>query len=124
MHTKLAEYERHLRNDPRSFVEGVVSFCKQAEGYGDGESTFSKILPWLLAIGGGYALLNLGSSWGRYAEKTGNKLGPVKGPLGKLVEGMLPKDQPKPVWPGEPGYDDIVNAMPDRYGYLAGRYDD
>lgn len=110
MDNRLAVYGQHLRNDPRSFVEGVASFCKQAARYDDGDerSRFSRVLPWLLALGGGYAALKLGSGWGRWAQANDNPNGPVKGPAVRMLELSLPKGN-KVLWPGQKGYDDVIN---------------
>lgn len=108
MENRVAVYRQHLRNDPKSFVEGVASFCKQAARYDDGKrSTMSRVLPWLLALAGGYAALKAGSGWGRYAQATDNPNGPIKGPIGKLLELSLPKGN-KVLWPGQDGYDDVI----------------
>ena len=107
MDTRVAVYKQHLRNDPKSFVEGVASFCKQASRNDGERSAFSKVLPWLLTLAGGYAALKLGSGWGRYAQANDNPNGPVKGPIAKLLELSLPKGN-KVLWPGQEGYDDVI----------------
>lgn len=110
MDTRVAVYKQHLHNDPKSFVEGVASFCKQAARYDeDGErSRFSKVLPWVLALGGGYAALKLGSGWGRWAQANDNPNGPVKGPVARALELSLPRGN-KVLWPGQEGYNDVIN---------------
>lgn len=95
----IARYRSQFLANPPAFVEGVRGFCKQA---GMSETWDSLKLPLFLALLA-YGGLKAGSAWGRYANRTQNPNGPVKGPFMKLVEGALPEGQ-KVVWPGQPGY--------------------
>jgi len=97
-------YRDSFRSDPDAFLEGVASFCKQAE-YDDERTLWQKLKPWLFALGGGYLALKLGERWGRYAEKNDNPAGPIKGPIGEALEWMLPGR--KVVWPGSKEYDRV-----------------
>jgi hypothetical protein len=99
---ELKRYAYIMARDPKSFIEGARSFCKQAQ-YQDGRSTWSKVMPTLAILGGAYLSLKAGSGWGRYAEQTGNPNGPIKGVIGKMLEGLLPQDQ-KVYWKGSPEY--------------------
>ena len=55
------------------------------------ESLWSKIKPWVIGLGIGYAGLKGGEWWGRYAQSRGYREGPVKGPLVAALNGFLPK---------------------------------
>lgn len=89
MTTKFAAYRKSFRSNPDAFMEGVVSFCKQASR--DDRSLLEKLFPWVLGIGGLYGASLLGDAWGRYANKTGNKMGPVRGPLTLALNKFLPE---------------------------------
>lgn len=108
MGRSIADYRQCLRDDPRSFVEGVASFCKQAQARERGDSPFRRVLPWLLGLAGIYGAMKFGSGWGRYAEKTDNPNGPVKGPIAKLLELSLPEGN-RVVWPGQKAYGDVMS---------------
>lgn len=114
---KSAGYEAALMHDPSSFVQGVVSFCKAAEeqaSAGDVYETgrhrgfLARVLPWVLALGGGYLAMKAGSGWGRYANATNNPNGPVKGPIMKMLELSLPKGN-NVLWPGQKAFDDVLD---------------
>lgn len=92
MTTKFAAYRKSFQSNPNAFLEGVVSFCKQASD-GDDEGLFDKVLPWVVGAGGIYGAMLLGDTWGRYAARTNNKLGPVRGPMSALLNKFLPKDK-------------------------------
>jgi len=117
-------YRSLLKSNPSAFVEGVRGFCtfhKQAAVKQAGISeTWDAVKPWLIALAIGYGGMKLGSGWGRYANKTDNPNGPVKGPLMKIVEGFLPKGK-RIYWPGQDGYE-AVKSGKDK-DYLAWRKD-
>lgn len=111
---KTAEYKVAFAQDPKSFVRGVLEFCKQADvqlsGVPNGEyevrpkkNLFMRILPWLAVLGGGYLALKGGEAWGRYANASKNPYGPIKGPTLKLLEKL---HGGKFLYPGQPGYDE------------------
>ena len=92
MTTKFAAYRKSFRSNPDAFMEGVVSFCKRASD--DDEKGFvEKMLPWVFGIGGAYGAMLLGDTWGRHAHRTGNPLGPVRGPLTSALNAFLPKEK-------------------------------
>jgi hypothetical protein len=101
MHPKLAEYRKSIRSNPDAFVQGIRSFCKTAQYKEEEKSLFDKILPWALAIGGGYLALKGGEYWGRHAHATNNQNGPVKGPIVGFLKALLPKGK-KPKEPADP----------------------
>ena len=97
-------YRGLFLSNPSAFVKGVHGFCKRAsEDGGLWDSIKKPLLLGLLAYGG----LRAGSSWGRYANSTGNPNGPIRGPLLKILEAALPKDEHL-VYPGTKQYDDVV----------------
>lgn len=91
MTTKFAAYRKSFQSNPNAFLEGVVSFCKQASDDDDG--ILGRIFPWVLGLGGAYGAMLLGDTWGRHAQKTGNPLGPVRGPLVAMFNKFLPADK-------------------------------
>ena len=95
MTTKFAAYRKSFQSNPDAFMEGVVSFCKQASR--DDRSFLEKLFPWVLGIGGLYGATLLGDAWGRYASKTNNPLGPVRGPLTLALNKFLPEDKRIPI---------------------------
>lgn len=99
----ISRYRNWLKSNPSAFVEGARGFCKQA-GIG---GTWRAIKPWVLALLGGYLAMRAGSAWGRYANRTDNPNGPIKGPFLKILEGALPEGE-KLVYPGTKAYDDII----------------
>lgn len=89
MTTKFAAYRKSFHSNPDAFMEGVVSFCKQASR--DDRSLLEKLFPWVLGIGGLYGASLLGDAWGRYANKNGIDMGPVRGPLSVMFNKFLPE---------------------------------
>lgn len=87
-------------SDPSAFVEGAQGLCKKAGLRETWDAVKLPLLLGLLTYGGAKA----GTAWGRYAQRTGNPNGPVKGPIMKLLEAALP-DGERVLYKGTPQYD-------------------
>lgn len=92
-------YREAFLADPKAFVSGARTLCKQAGA----AETWDAVKPWLLALAIGYGGLKLGSGWGRYAEHTKNPNGPVVGPFMSAMNVLLPTTE-RIYWMGQPGY--------------------
>jgi len=95
-------YRNWLLANPRAFVAGARGFCKQAGLSETWDSIKLPLLLGLLTYGG----MKAGTAWGRYAQRTGNPNGPIKGPLLKVLEAALPADE-HVVYKGTPEYDSV-----------------
>ena len=105
----ISRYRSLFVSDPSAFVEGARGFFKQAGVQETWDSVKFPLLLTLLTYGG----LKAGTAWGRYAGRTGNPNGPIKGPILKVIESTLPKDQYF-VYRGTPEYDRISRYRADK----------
>lgn len=100
----ISRYRSLLLSNPSAFVEGARGFFKQAGVQETWDSVKLPLLLTLLTYGG----LKAGTAWGRYAGRTGNPNGPIKGPILKAIEAGLPEGEHF-VYKGTPEYDDVVS---------------
>ncbi len=73
------------------FVKGAAGFLSRDDDDDDDgiprkKSILRKMLPWIVAAGGGALALKYGDLWGRHAAAAGIDDGPVKGTLKAIAE--------------------------------------
>lgn len=105
--SQIAYYRRCLESDPKAFSQGVRSFCKYAESEYNEKSLWSRIRPWVIALGIGGLGLSEVLAWNRHAKRTKNPYGPIKGPISEFAKFMYEGTHPgtKAYFPGQDGYD-------------------